>query len=67
MQTLKKLWRDEGGQDLIEYTLLLAFVCLVGAAIFIPVGGTVAGVWNSTNTVVEHANSVAQNAITATS
>ena len=27
--------REEGAQDLIEYTLLLAFVCLASAALFI--------------------------------
>jgi Flp pilus assembly pilin Flp len=58
MRLLTDFVRGEQGQDLIEYTLLLAFVCLVGAAIFIPVGNTVAGVWNSTNTVVSEANSV---------
>jgi Flp pilus assembly pilin Flp len=59
---LKRFWRDEEGQDLIEYTLLMAFVCLVGAAIFIPVGSTVGGVWNNTNTVVTHANTIAASA-----
>jgi Flp pilus assembly pilin Flp len=59
MTMLMNFWREDEGQDLIEYTLLLAFVCLVGAAIFIPVGNTVAGVWNSTNTVVSEANSAA--------
>ncbi len=34
--------KDEQGQDLIEYTLLLAFVCLASAALFISAGGSVA-------------------------
>ena len=29
------LWNDEQGQDLIEYTLLMAFVALASAALFI--------------------------------
>jgi Flp pilus assembly pilin Flp len=41
--------RDERGQDLIEYTLLLAFVCLVSAALFISAGGSVAGIWMANN------------------
>ena len=41
--------RDEHGQDLIEYSLLLAFVCLTSAALFISTGGSVAGIWTSTN------------------
>ncbi len=63
MTIFKQFLRGEEGQDLIEYTLLLAFVCLVGAAIFIPVGNTVAGVWNSTNTVASEANSAASKAV----
>ena len=35
--------RDEQGQDLIEYTLLLAFVCLASAALFISAGSSVSG------------------------
>ena len=33
MITLLRFVRDEQGQDLIEYTLLLAFVCLASAAV----------------------------------
>jgi Flp pilus assembly pilin Flp len=32
---LMNFLRDEQGQDLIEYTLLLAFVALASAALFI--------------------------------
>lgn len=60
---LRNFWRDDEGQDLIEYTLLLAFVCLVGAALFIPVGNTVGGTWSSTNLVVSEANSAAVKAV----
>jgi Flp pilus assembly pilin Flp len=35
------LIRDEEGQDLIEYTLLLAFVALASAVLFISAGGSV--------------------------
>ena len=38
--------RDEQGQYLIEYTLLLAFVALASAALFIAAGGSVSGIWN---------------------
>ena len=37
--------RDEHGQDLIEYTLLLAFVALVSAALFLNAGSSVKTVW----------------------
>ncbi len=38
--------RDEQGQDLIEYTLLLAFVALASAALFISAGGSVSTIWS---------------------
>jgi Flp/Fap pilin component. len=37
--------RDEQGQDLIEYTLLLAFVALASAALFITAGASVNTIW----------------------
>ncbi len=41
--------RDEQGQDLIEYTLLLAFVALASAALFIGAGGSVNTIWSVAN------------------
>jgi len=40
---------DERGQDLIEYTLLLAFVALASAALFISAGGSVNTIWSVAN------------------
>jgi Flp pilus assembly pilin Flp len=51
--------RDEGGQDLIEYTLLLAFVCLASAALFIGAGTTMSGIWTTANSILVNANSSA--------
>ena len=39
--------RQEEGQDLVEYTLLLAFVCLASAALFIQLAPKVAGFYLS--------------------
>lgn len=41
--------KDEEGQDVIEYTLLLMFVTLGSAALFIDTGGSVATIWNFTD------------------
>ncbi len=50
MQSLvQTFWRDESGQDLIEYTLLLAFVALASASLFIGGGGSISGIWGVTN------------------
>ena len=48
--------RDEQGQDLIEYTLLLAFVALASAALFIGAGNSVKGIWSVTNSQLSAAN-----------
>ena len=59
MNTLKRFIRDEQGQDLVEYTLLLAFVCLASAALFINAGGSIGGIWTTANQQLINANSVA--------
>jgi len=56
---LTQFFRDEQGQDLIEYTLLLAFVCLASAALFISAGGSVSGIWTATNSRLDVANTSA--------
>ena len=59
MRMLTNFCRDEQGQDLIEYTLLLAFVALASAALFIGAGQSVMGIWTATNTQLSAANSAA--------
>ena len=59
MNLLNRFFRDEQGQDLIEYTLLLAFVCLASAALFISAGGSIAGIWTATNSDLAVANTSA--------
>jgi Flp pilus assembly pilin Flp len=56
--------RAEEGQDLVEYTLLLAFVCLASAALFIGAGKSMASIWQDTNIIVDNAGQAA-NALTA--
>lgn len=56
MKILRNLWRRKDGQDLIEYTLLLAFVALATAALFLSSGSSVTGIWTSANSQVAAAN-----------
>jgi Flp pilus assembly pilin Flp len=51
--------KDEQGQDLIEYTLLLAFVCLASAGLFLTAGRSVSGIWSATNSRLSAANASA--------
>jgi Flp pilus assembly pilin Flp len=46
---MSKLWRDETGNDLVEYSLLLAFICLAGAAMFVGMGRNVNSMWGIVN------------------
>jgi Flp pilus assembly pilin Flp len=57
--TLMNFIQDEQGQDLIEYTLLMAFVALASAALFIGAGGSISGIWTTTNTQLTTANTSA--------
>lgn len=50
---------DEQGQDLIEYTLLMAFVALASAALFISAGGSINGIWGVSNSQLTAANTAA--------
>ena len=54
-----KFLQDEQAQDLIEYTLLLAFVCLATSALFISSGGSLTGIWTSANSDLAGANTSA--------
>jgi len=59
MTLLRNLWIDEQGQDLIEYTLLMAFVALASAALFLGAGGSIKGIWTVTNSQLTQANAQA--------
>jgi len=59
MGFLKHLWQEEQGQDLIEYTLLMAFVALASAALFMGAGASIKGIWSVTNSQLAAASSSA--------
>jgi Flp pilus assembly pilin Flp len=59
MTLLKNFLNDDQGQDLIEYTLLLAFVALASAAVFIGAGSSISGIWTTANARLANANQVA--------
>ena len=59
MKAAISLFRNEEGQDLIEYTLLMAFVALASAALFVGAGSSIAGIWTTTNSRLAAANTTA--------
>src|SRR5437762_8665241 len=51
-----KFWRDEEGQDLIEYSLLMTFIAIACLAFIGSGRGAVQGIWSSSNSQVAAAN-----------
>ena len=60
MTLLRNFWKDEQGQDLIEYTLLMAFVALASAALFLGAGGQISKIWTISNQQLTNAANNAQ-------
>jgi Flp pilus assembly pilin Flp len=56
MNAIRNFWNDDNGQDLIEYTLLMAFVALASAALFLGAGGSISGIWTVSNSQLSAAN-----------
>jgi Flp pilus assembly pilin Flp len=56
---VKRFCREEQGQDLIEYTLLIAFVALASAALFLGTQGSISAIWTSTNSNLDNAATAA--------
>ena len=47
--------RNEKGQDLIEYTLILAFLALASAAIVLSAQGGISAMWSSASSQLSKA------------
>jgi pilus assembly protein Flp/PilA len=52
METVKSLWQDEEGQDLVEYALLLVFLALAAIAILPTLGSSVNKVFSQSNSAL---------------
>lgn len=57
---LTNFLKNDHGQDLIEYTLLIAFVALASAALFLGAGDSIKTIWTVTNTQLSNAATQAQ-------
>ena len=56
MNSILNFCNDDQGQDLIEYSLLMAFVALASAALFLTAGGSIKGIWSASNSQLTAAN-----------
>lgn len=45
MTQMLNFWRDEDGQDLVEYSLLMAFIALTVVALLTQVGRDISNLW----------------------
>ena len=52
---LKTFWQEEDGQDLVEYSLLLAFIALAAVALLSGVKGQITSLWGSINNALTSA------------
>jgi len=59
MKSIAAFLKGERGQDLVEYTLLIAFIVFASAALCINAGGSVTGIWTVTNQNLSAAQSQA--------
>ncbi|MGA7409850.1 MAG: Flp family type IVb pilin [Bryobacteraceae bacterium] len=57
MSICKKLWSEEDGQDLVEYSLLLAFIALAAVALLTTVKASITTIWTSINSSLSTAAS----------
>lgn len=47
---LRAFWHEEDGQDLVEYSLLLAFIALAAVTLLSGVKGSITTIWTSIST-----------------
>lgn len=55
MGMIKRLWKDEEGQGLVEYGLLIVLVVVIVIAALAIFGGTLNGLFEDMNTTIDNA------------
>lgn len=51
-RTSPDFWKEDEGQDIVEYALLLALVSLASAALLVDAGHSIEGIWTATSTLL---------------
>jgi Flp pilus assembly pilin Flp len=59
MKLLKNLLMSEAGQDMVEYTLLLAFIALAAGAAYVTIGNAICSIWSTAQADVTSASTIA--------
>jgi Flp pilus assembly pilin Flp len=55
-----RFWREERGGDVSEYTLLITFLLLVSACLFLSSASNVSSVWQAANSFMSRGTSTGQ-------
>jgi Flp pilus assembly pilin Flp len=58
-QTMQRFWKEEEGQDLVEYSLLLAFIALAAVGLLSGTRSTISGLWSNINNTLASASTTA--------
>jgi Flp pilus assembly pilin Flp len=58
-KAMKAFWQEEDGQDLVEYSLLLAFIALAAVALLSSVKGQITTLWADISNALTSATSAA--------
>ena len=60
LELLRNFWKEEQGQDMVEYVIILAFVAVAAAAIIVTSSQSVSTIWSVTNSELSIAASVSK-------
>jgi Flp pilus assembly pilin Flp len=58
-ELLHRVWREEDGQDLIEYSLLITFIAIATAAVIGGGQNALKSIWGAGNSTITQANTSA--------
>jgi Flp pilus assembly pilin Flp len=56
---LKTFWKEEDGQDMVEYSLLLAFIALAAVGLLTGIKTQISTLWATVNTNLANAATAA--------
>ena len=59
ISVLNTFWREEDGQDLVEYSLLLAFIALAAVVVLQSTSSSLNKLWNTISATLSNAASSA--------
>ena len=56
---LQAFWNGEEGQDMVEYSLLLAFIALAAVGLLSGIKNSISGIWTTISSTLASTNTAA--------